>query len=208
VAGSMLTPLLVRRARPGTAMAAGLALAAVGFGLLTLVDGTSGLGVLVAGSVVFSLGVAPVGTLATDVMVGAAPPERAGAAAAISETGGEFGGALGIAVLGSIGAAVYRGQVADAVPAGVPPDAAEAARDTLGGAVVAAEQLGGELGAALLDAARQAFAQGLRLTAVVSAVLTVAVAVLAATLLGSPGVGGAAPGGPAELAEGAEEAAG
>jgi DHA2 family multidrug resistance protein-like MFS transporter len=208
VAGSMLTPLLVRRARPGTVMATGLALAAAGFGLLTLVDGTSGLGVVVAGSVVFSLGVAPVGTLATDVMVGAAPPERAGAAAASSETGGEFGGALGIAVLGGIGAAVYRGQVAGAVPAGVPPDAAEAARDTLGGAVVAAEQLGGELGAALLDAARQAFTQGLRLTAVVSAVLTVALAVLAATLLGSLGVGGAAPGGPAELGEGAEEAAG
>jgi MFS transporter, DHA2 family, multidrug resistance protein len=208
VAGSMLTPLLVRRARPATVMAAGLALAAVGFGLLTLVDGSSGLGVLVAGSVVLCLGVAPVGTLATDLMVGAAAPERAGAAAAISETGAEFGGALGIAVLGSIGAAVYRGQVADAVPAGVPPDAAEAARDTLGGAVVAAEQLGGELGAALLDAARQAFTQGLRLTAAVSVVLAVALAVLVAALLGSRGVGGAAPGGPAELGEGAEEAAG
>jgi DHA2 family multidrug resistance protein-like MFS transporter len=208
VAGSMLTPLLARRARPATVMAAGQALAAVGFGLLTLVDGSSGLGVVVAASVVFSVGVAPVGTLATDLMVGAAPPERAGSAAAISETGAEFGGALGIAVLGSLGAAVYRGQVADAVPAGVPPDAADAARDTLGGAVVAAEQLGGELGAALLDAARQAFTQGMRLTAVVSAVLSVALAVLAAALLGSPGVGGAAPGGPAELGEGAEEAAG
>jgi DHA2 family multidrug resistance protein-like MFS transporter len=87
VAGSMLTPLLARRARPATVMAAGLALAAVGFGLLTLVDGSSGLGVVVAASVVFSVGVAPVGTLATDLMVGAAPPERAGSAAAISETG-------------------------------------------------------------------------------------------------------------------------
>ena len=80
-------------------------------------------------------------TLTTDLIVGSAPPERAGAASAISETSAEFGGALGIAVLGSIGTAVYRGAMADAMPAGVPPEAAEAARDTLGGAVAAAEQL-------------------------------------------------------------------
>ena len=91
-------------------------------------------------------------TLATDLIVGSAPPERAGAASAISETGAELGGALGIAILGSIGTAVYRGAMADAVPAGVPPEAAEAARDTLGGAVAVAEQLPDQLGA---DAARR-----------------------------------------------------
>jgi DHA2 family multidrug resistance protein-like MFS transporter len=63
-------------------------------------------------------------------MVGTAPPERAGAASGISETSSEFGGALGIAILRVIGTAVYRGQVADTVPAGVPPEAAAAARDT------------------------------------------------------------------------------
>ena len=183
VAGSMLTPWLARRARPGRVMAGGLVLAAAGFGLLTLADGT-GLGVVVAGSVIFSLGVAPVGTLATDLIVGSAPPERAGSAAALSETGAELGGALGIAVLGSIGAAVYRGQVADALPAGIPAGAAEAARDTLGGAVVAAGQLPAALGADLLDAARQAFTQGLVATSAVSAVLTLALAALAAALLG------------------------
>jgi MFS transporter, DHA2 family, multidrug resistance protein len=184
VVGSMLTPLLARRARPALVMASGLVLAAVGFGLLTLVDGTAGLGVLVTGSVVFTLGVAPVGTLATDLIVGVAPPERAGAAAALSETGGEFGGALGIAVLGSIGAAAYRAQVADTLPAGVPPGAAETARDTLGGAVVAAGQLPAELGTALLEAARQAFTQGFQLTSAVSAALAIGLAVLAAALLG------------------------
>ena len=183
VAGSMLTPALARRARPGLVMAGGLVLAAAGFGLLTLADGT-GLGVVVVGSVVFSLGVAPVGTLATDLIVGAAPPERAGSAAALSETGAELGGALGIAVLGSVGAAVYRGQVADALPAGIPAGVAESARDTLGGAVVAAAELPGELGAALLDAARQAFTQGLVTTSAISAVLTLGLAALAAVLLG------------------------
>jgi MFS transporter, DHA2 family, multidrug resistance protein len=183
IVGSLLTPLLVRRFRPPVVMAGGLALAAVGFGLFTRLDSTSGLAVLVVGSAIFSLALAPVDTLATDLAVGAAPPERAGAASAIAETSAEFGGALGIAVLCVIGTAVYRDRVAAAMPAGVPPDAAEAARDTLGGAVAAAGQLPSQLSAALLDAANQAFIHGLRLAFAVSAAASVAVAILAAVQL-------------------------
>jgi MFS transporter, DHA2 family, multidrug resistance protein len=183
VAGSMLAPLLARRARPGLVMAAGLALAAVGFGLLTQVQTGSGLAVLVAGSLVLSLGLAPVITLATDLIVGAAPPQRAGAAAGISETGAEFGGALGIAVLGSIGIAIYRGQVTESVPAGVPSQAAAAAQDTLGGAVAAAGRLPGQLSAALLDAAQAAFTHALQVTAAISATLTLGMGILAVVVL-------------------------
>ena len=183
VVGSMLAPLLVRRARPSWVMAAGMALAAVGFGLLTQVEGGSGPAVLVTGSVVLSLGLAPVVTLATDLIVGAAPPERAGTASAISETGAEFGGALGIAVLGGIGTVIYRGQLADSAPAGVPSAAAAAARDTLGGAAAVANQLPDQLGAALLAAAREAFTQALHATAAISAACTLGIAILAAVLL-------------------------
>jgi MFS transporter, DHA2 family, multidrug resistance protein len=151
--------------------------------MLTQVETGSGLAILVVGSAVFSLGAAPVGTLATDLIVGSVPPERAGAASGISETSAEFGGALGIAVLGSIGTAVYRSHVGDAFRAGVPPDAAEAARDTLGGAASAAEGLPDRLGAGLLDAAREAFTQGLHLTAVTSAALVLGMAVLIFVLL-------------------------
>jgi DHA2 family multidrug resistance protein-like MFS transporter len=183
IAGSMLAPLAVRRVRPAFVMAGGLALAAVGFAMLTLVDGTSGLAFIVIGSVVLALGVAPVGTLATDIIVGSAPPERAGAASGISETSAELGGALGIAVLGSIGTSVYRSEVADAVPSGVPPETAETARDTLGGAVAVADELPDRLGAGLLDAAREAFTQGLQLTAITSAALSLGVAILVMVLL-------------------------
>jgi DHA2 family multidrug resistance protein-like MFS transporter len=103
VVGSMLAPVIVRRIRAGLAVTGGLALAFAGFVVLTQVGGPSGLATLVTGSVIFSLGLAPVVTLGTDLIVGSAPPERAGAAAAISETSSEFGGALGIAVLGSGG---------------------------------------------------------------------------------------------------------
>jgi MFS transporter, DHA2 family, multidrug resistance protein len=183
IAGSMLAPLVVRRFRPAYVMAAGLALSAVGFGVVAQIGEGSGLAFLVAGSVIFSLGAAPVGTLATDLIVGSAPPERAGAASGISETSAEFGGALGIAILGTIGTAVYRSRVADAFPEGVPPGAAEAARDTLGGAVAASDQLPGPLAAELLDAAREAFTQGLQLSAITSAAIVLGMAVLTAVLL-------------------------
>ena len=96
---------------------------------------------------------------------------------------------MGIAVLGSIGTAVYRSEVADGFPDGVPPEAAEAARDTLGGAVAAADQLPDRVGAGLLDTAREAFTQGLQVTAITSAAIVLGMAILAAVLLRRTGSG-------------------
>ncbi|HEV3505041.1 MAG TPA: MFS transporter, partial [Actinomycetes bacterium] len=183
IVGSMLAPVAVRRARPWQVMAAGLVLGAAGFALLTQVGAGSGLAWLVGGSVLFSVGLAPLTTLSTDMIVGTTPPERAGAASGISETSAELGGALGIAVLGSIGTAVYRGQVGETLPAGVPPAAADTARDTLGGAVALAGQLPERLGAAVLDAAREAFTAGLHLVFAVNAGLALGIAALVVIVL-------------------------
>jgi DHA2 family multidrug resistance protein-like MFS transporter len=183
IVGSLLAPMMVRRIRPPLVVAGGLVLATVGFAVLTQVTSTSGLAVVVTGSVVLALGLASVFTLATDLIVGTAPPKRAGAASAISETGAEFGGALGIAILGTIGTAVYRSWLTDAVPAGVPAAAAEAARDTLGGALVVAARLPDQVGEGLVDAARAAFTQGLRLTAAICAVIAMGLTVLVLALL-------------------------
>jgi DHA2 family multidrug resistance protein-like MFS transporter len=133
--------------------------------------------------VVCWLGISPVVILATDLIVGSAPVERAGAASAISETSSEFGGALGIAILGSIGTAVYRSVMADAVPGGVPPEAMEAARGTLGGALAVAERLPAQLGAGLLGTAREAFAQAFEVAAAISAAIALATAIVAVLLL-------------------------
>ncbi len=183
IVGSMLTPAIVRRISPATAIAGGLIIAAAGFGLLAQVSADSSLATIVAGSVVLALGLAPVFTLAADLMVSAAPPERAGAAAGISETSSELGGALGIAVLGVVGTALYRSEVADTVPAGVPFDAAETARDSLGGAVAAGDDLPEPLGGDLVNTAGEAFTQALQLAATLSAAVVIAAAVLAWTLL-------------------------
>jgi DHA2 family multidrug resistance protein-like MFS transporter len=187
IAGSMLTPTIVGRFPPAHVIAGGMTVSAAGFLLLSLVgDIVPPLAMLVAGSVVFSLGLTPVVTLTTDIVLSAAPPERAGAAAALSETSSEFGGALGIAVMGSIVTAIYRGKVAGALPAGVPSDAAEVARSTIGGAVSVSGQLPGAVGAELLETAREAFAQAFGTTAVISAVIAIGVAILAAALLRRP----------------------
>jgi DHA2 family multidrug resistance protein-like MFS transporter len=121
--------------------------------------------------------------MTTDVIVSSAPPERAGVASAISETGAELGGALGIAVLGSIVTVVYRGAMATVEPAGLPAAAAEAARDTLGGATAVAEQLSGPIGTALLETAREAFTQGVIVAATISAMVGVGAALATAIIL-------------------------
>jgi DHA2 family multidrug resistance protein-like MFS transporter len=101
----------------------------------------------------------------------------------MSETSAELGGALGIAILGSIGAAVYRGAMMDGVPAGIPAEKAETARATLGGALSVAENVRGPLGAELMTHAREAFAQGLEATAVIGAAVVLAAAITAVMTL-------------------------
>jgi DHA2 family multidrug resistance protein-like MFS transporter len=183
IVGSMVVPAIARRARPAYLMGAGLVIAAIGFGVLTQVDGASGLTVLITGSIIYSLGISPVVILATDLIVGSAPVERAGAASAISETSSELGGALGIAVFGSIGTAVYRLAMLDAVPGGLPPEVMEAARSTLGGAVAVAGHLPAQLSAELLGSARAAFTQAFELTAAISAVVSLVTAIGVTVLL-------------------------
>ena len=164
-------------------MAGGLVLATIGFLMLTQVGSDSDVALLVASTVVFSLGLAPLFTLTNDLIIGSASPERAGAASGISETGAELGGALAIALLGTLGTAVYRNRLDEDLPAGVPDESVEAARSTLGGAVAVADELPPRLGDELLEAAQGAFTVGLQVSALVSAVIAAGTAVLAAVLL-------------------------
>jgi MFS transporter, DHA2 family, multidrug resistance protein len=187
VVGSVAAPKIIHRFRPSVVMGVGMTVAAIGAAVLLglRVDGEWSLLVIVVASIVISLGLAPVITLATELIVGSAPPEQAGAATGISETSGELGGALGIAILGSIGTAVYRSEVAESLPSGVPAEAADAARDTLGGALAIAETLPGAVGDALVAAAQTAFVDAIHLVAAVAAVGAVVTAIGAALALRS-----------------------
>lgn len=183
IVSSQLGPRILTWVRPAYVVAAGLVSSAIGLFLLTQVGVHEGLGAVIIASVVISLGMGPVFGLTTEMVVGSAPAEKAGAASGIAETAAELGGALGIAVLGSIGVAIYRSGLSANLPAGLPADAVHAARDTLGGAVNVAAQLPGATGTAVLDVAREAFVSGLQITSAAAGVVAAVIAVVAAVAL-------------------------
>lgn len=178
IAGSMFTPAIVRRIHPLQVMAAGFFMAVAGFGLLTQVNRDSGLIFLVIGSFIYCLGIAPVFTLTTDIIVGSAPPEKAGVASAISETGSEFGGALGIAILGSIGTAIYRNGMTDNMPANISPEIAEASKQTLAEALVQAGRLPEDLSDPLLSEASKVFISGMQISALICGIIVLCMGIL------------------------------
>jgi DHA2 family multidrug resistance protein-like MFS transporter len=174
-------PLLARRVRPAYLISGGLVLSVTALAILAALNTDAGPAPVALCFALTNFGAGPLITLATGLILGAVPPERAGSAGALSETSGELGFALGIATLGSLGIAVYRATIA--VPAGLPAGAEAAGRDTLAGATAAAGHLPGELGAELLGAAQQAFTNGMQVVAAVSAVLLAGMALLIGVLL-------------------------
>jgi DHA2 family multidrug resistance protein-like MFS transporter len=174
IVGTMAAPLIARRLPAGTAMTLGFAVALPGLFLMAL----SGRGAVVAGMTIASVGIQVVLALTYDLVVSSVPPERAGVASGMGETGTEFGMALGVAVAGSVVTAVYRAQVTD-LPAGVP----SAARDTLGSAVAAVEQLPAPLAREVLELARGAYTDGVQLAALLSAAIIAVLGVATATLI-------------------------
>jgi MFS transporter, DHA2 family, multidrug resistance protein len=177
---SFMTPMLVSRMRPAYLLAAGMLVSAFGFMLLSQMTTLVG---VVGASLIFSAGFTPVIALTTGLIVGAVPPEKTGAASALSETAAELGGALGIAVLGSLGTFIYRSEMAGAIPAEVPAELARTARSTLVGAIDAATLLPSDTGRALLTLAREAFSYGFYAVAVLSAIGMLAAAIVTLTVL-------------------------
>ncbi|QHE88626.1 MFS transporter [Hydrogenophaga sp. BPS33] len=185
VVGSMLTPAIAQRISAPRTMVMGLAVAAVGFAGMTLVDGVYGLPALVVGMTVMGIGMAPVFTLGNDIVISSAPPERAGAASALSETSAELSGALGIAVFGSLATGLYRAGMAGQLPEGL-STAAVAEAATLGGALTVAQGLPAPVADALRVAARTAFVDGLQVAAVVGTAIMVFSGLLAWRMLRGP----------------------
>jgi DHA2 family multidrug resistance protein-like MFS transporter len=206
IVGSNVAPRFVHRARPAVVLAPALALAAIGLIALTLTTTTSGLAAVVVGSVLISLALSPVFNLTTELIVGSAPPERAGVVSGISETGAELGGAVGIAVLGSIGTAIYRADVAGGVPTGISAHAMDAIRDTLGAAVEVTRDLPTAVGETVLDVAKAAFVNALHLTSITAAAIAMVAAVVVGVVLRSAPGRDAKPKGSGALAAQASEA--
>ena len=186
--GSLAAPWLARRGSAASVLVWGLVAAAAGFAGVALAGGDHALSTLVASTVLIGLGMAPAITIGNEMMITAAPPERAGAASALAETCAEFSGAFGVAVFGSLGMAVYRSSLSASTPVGLGPDAVAMALATLGGAVAVGGATPGVLGDALLGAARSAFGDAMRVNAAAGTVIVLGAAVVAARILRRPDV--------------------
>jgi DHA2 family multidrug resistance protein-like MFS transporter len=170
--------LSTRSGRPAV-MASGFAVGAVGFVAMTKAMVDSSVVPVLLGSTGVAIGLVAVATLVTEYALVVAPPHRAGSVSALVETASEFGGALGMAVLGSVLGAVYASRAMDLLPSGLPPATADAAAQTLGQATVVAEQLGGTTGQAVLEAGRAAYVHAMHATDLVAAAILVLGAVIA-----------------------------
>ncbi|GAA2417281.1 MFS transporter [Actinomadura vinacea] len=181
VGGAALAPPLIGALGRARVVAAGLALGAVAFALLSQVGTDSGYLSLVGPMAMSGLGIGMVMTVTADTVLATVPRERSGAASAISETGMELGGSLGMAVLGSILNAVYRNSIE--LPPGLPPEVGHAARDSLSGAAEAAAALPTQLGRQVVARAGEAFVDGVHVALLCSAGLAACVAVFALVAL-------------------------
>jgi MFS transporter, DHA2 family, multidrug resistance protein len=179
--GTMLVvPKLAQSYRPGPLMAGGAAIMAIGLGVFGLMGTDTPPAVVAMVLAVFQFGVAPLVVLGNNLIIGSAPPEASGAAAGTSQTFNELGGALGIALLGSLGTAVYRGQV---VTDGLAGRDSSAVHDTLAGAT----SVGARIPHTVLAGAQHAFTSGMTVVTALAAVVMLAVAVGIARWLGGVG---------------------
>ena len=163
--GTMTAPTLTRRLKQPTAIACGLALSAVGALSLTAVHGPGTLPLLMAGIAVLAFGTGPLFALGTGLVVGSVPPERAGSAASMSETGNYFGGSLGLGLLGAAAAVVYRAHT-------------HGSSDSLPAALAASSHLPASQATATLHTARAALTSGVHVMGLIAAVIFAALSVL------------------------------
>ncbi|WP_205326741.1 MFS transporter [Glycomyces sp. YM15] len=160
--GTLLAPRLARRVGRAQLISGGMLLSAVGAAVLAVDAGLPG---VLVGITVLAFGFGPLFALGTDLVIGSVPPEHAGAAASLAESSNHTGGNLGIALLGTVAAVVYR--------SGLPPGTDDAVRETIAGANEALPE-----GGAMLRVAHEAFTHGLHVAAVIAAGLCLLVAAM------------------------------
>ena len=180
--GAPVSSRIAERIGAKIPVAVGLSLTAAGFGVLSTAGADSTYLLLAAALLLFSAGMGLAMTPATNAIMGAVPRGNAGIGAAINDTTRQVGGAFGVAVIGSILSTSYRGSIQSAVGQ-LPASAAQAARQSIGGAVQVASQIGGQPGEALRSAATDAFVKGMHETFLLAAGVALTSAILSLLFL-------------------------
>ncbi|MBX6168529.1 MAG: DHA2 family efflux MFS transporter permease subunit [Thermobispora bispora] len=174
-AGGALSGVFVHRWGRGPVVSLGLVLTTTGFILFSRIGIETPYLYMLVAMVIQGVGMGFTFAVTGDTLLASVPKERAGAAGAISETAHEMGGALGIAVLGTVLTGTYRNGLV--LPAGLPDGLAAEARDTLAGALKAAAALPGAAAGAVARAARQAFVEGIHVTVLTGAAILLVLAI-------------------------------
>ncbi|MBB6679587.1 MFS transporter [Cohnella lubricantis] len=183
-AAPMAAKLSVTTGRPRV-MTGALLLSAIGFGVLTQVQlgGFSPITITLVGAGLVAAGLVSVATLVTDYVVGVAPPDKAGAISGLIETSSELGGSFGIALLGSVLAAVYQHSSTPHLPAGLPPEAAIAAKETIAAAAAASQSLPGQTAAQVMAVAKDSYMTAMHATSLTAGLIVLIAAAFTAVML-------------------------
>ncbi|MBB3038648.1 MFS transporter [Hoyosella altamirensis] len=169
-AAAIGAPLIARRARPGIVMGLMLGLSVVGYALLAVIGPGDSIRVVVGFTFIY-LGLGAIAALGTDTVVGAAPASKSGSAAAMSETVQELGIGVGVALLGSLTAALYSHRMAEIAQAST--EVAERVTGSLSGALSVGERVSPRV----VQAAQEAFTTGVNIASLAAGAVTL-VAVL------------------------------
>jgi EmrB/QacA subfamily drug resistance transporter len=165
-----LSAKVVEKVGTKAVVGTGMALVSLGLLLTSRIEASDPYSAIAMAMVVLAFGMALVMAPATEAIMGSLPPAKAGVGSAVNDTTRELGGALGVAVLGSILSSGYGSNMATALEGSAMPEQVRSVvEESLGAAIVVANQLGGDAGARLADAARIAFVDGMGLTLVIAA---------------------------------------
>ncbi|WLW50705.1 MFS transporter [Streptomyces sp. YU58] len=178
--GSALTGVLTPKLGVKPMVVTGLAIGTAGMFLLTQIDKGSTYGDLLPPMMMLGLALGLAISPATDTIMGSFPESELGVGGGANDTALELGGALGIAVLGSLLGTAYRDELTDLVGNRLPPEAMETAKDSVGAGLAVAQRVGQDPSAgpqqaqAAVDAVHQAFAHGVAQTSLIGGIIMAA----------------------------------
>ncbi|HEY0521174.1 MAG TPA: DHA2 family efflux MFS transporter permease subunit [Ilumatobacteraceae bacterium] len=173
---------LVQRLGARTVVTTGMILTAAGVFILSSLSASSGYGHVLFGMLVMGSGMGLTMTPMTELIMSSVPRDKAGVGSAMNDTTREVGTTLGVAVLGSILSSGYTSHLGGAVSS-LPDAARHTAEGSLAGALGVAHQIGGAQGTAIIDAAKSAWTQGLKLSMLIGAIIVLLAAAISARYL-------------------------
>src|SRR5579884_2229283 len=171
-----VAPRLAERFGTKLVVAGGLAAMAAGFAVAATFDtGTAYWGPIVGSMILLAVGLTMTSAPATESIMGSLPLAKAGAGSAVNDTTRQLGGTLGVAALGSVFSSAYAARLTSRLHAvALPPAAVHAARESVASALATAAHAPGTIGAAIADAARDAFVTGFGAASLVAVVAAAA----------------------------------